>query len=465
MALNQALQALRLKVHSLYKIGFIRSTGVLVGGTAVAQLITVLVLPIAARLYTPADFSVLAVYAAIVGIASVVACLRLEIAIPIPEDDDDAANLLLLALYSCTAVSVVAALFIWIFSVQMIERLGQPGLQPFLWMLPIGIWVTSAYAAVQLWATRKKRFISIAKTRIAQALGGAVAQLSFGLFPILGPFGLILGQAISGAAGLFGLGSAARTQDHSVLQRANYLSMRRVLISYNRFPKYSTIEAFLNTAGHQLPVLIIAAYAIGPDAGYLLLAIRAMSIPMSLIGGAISQVYLASAAEELRVGRISEFTKKILEGLVKAGIGPLIFIGAVAPGVFPMVFGQDWQRAGDMVTWMTPWFIMQFLASPISMVLHVTSNQRVALILQAFGFLLRVGLVSAAVWLAHDYMIEAYVFSGAIFYLTYLIVASKFAGIGVRTVAIIGKRSFSVIFLWILTSAAALTIINFVRAN
>ena len=58
--------------------------GVLVGGTAFAQAIAVLALPLLTRLYTPDDFSVLAVYAALLGIISVVACLRLEIAIPMP---------------------------------------------------------------------------------------------------------------------------------------------------------------------------------------------------------------------------------------------------------------------------------------------------------------------------------------------------------------------------------------------
>ena len=100
----------------LPRASFARSVGVLAGGTAVAQGIGVLALPLITRLYTPEDFSVLAVFSSIVAIVSVAACLRLEIAIPLPETDEDAANLLALALIFCTVASLAACIAIWLFS-------------------------------------------------------------------------------------------------------------------------------------------------------------------------------------------------------------------------------------------------------------------------------------------------------------------------------------------------------------
>jgi O-antigen/teichoic acid export membrane protein len=49
------------------------------------QAITVLVSPILTRLYTPEDFGVFGVYASILGIVTVVASLRYEYALPLPE--------------------------------------------------------------------------------------------------------------------------------------------------------------------------------------------------------------------------------------------------------------------------------------------------------------------------------------------------------------------------------------------
>jgi len=77
-----------------------------------------------------------------------------------------------------------------------------------------------------------------------------------------------------------------------------------------------------------------------------------------------------------------------------------------------------------MVAWMTPWFILQFISSPVSMSLHVTNNQRAALQLQLFGFVLRVGGTWLATLIAADYIFEIYAATGFIFYAVYLLVVA-----------------------------------------
>lgn len=429
MLFRSQLQTLRVKLQTLGQISFVRAVGVLAGGTAVAQGIAVLALPIVTRLYTPVDFSVLAVYAATLSILGVVACLRLEIAIPLPESDAEAVNLLAVALCSSAAFSVLVALVVWVWPMQIVQLLDQPGLQPFLWMLPLGIWLASAYAAVQLWATRKKRFTVIAKTRMSQSLGGVAAKLGLGLWQGFGALGLLLGQLIASGAGVFGLCRDIWRNDSPALSHISWQGMRKALIDYQRFPKFSMLESFANNAAIQLPIIIIAANAIGPEAGYLMLATQAMAVPMSLIGGAVSQVYLSRAPDEFRAQNLGPFTAQVISGLAKTGVGPIIFIGMTAPVLFPLIFGGAWQRAGEMVAWMTPWFVMQFLSSPVSMTLHVTSNQLVALWLQISGLILRVGAVIFAVVYTDDYIFEVYAISGFIFYFGYILIIFYFAKI------------------------------------
>lgn len=456
MLVPHAVRTLRTKFQSLNRAGFVRSVGVLVGGTAFAQAITVLVLPFITRLYTPVDFSVLAVFASILSMISVTACLRLEIAIPMPESDEDAANLLALALCICSALAVLTGLVVWWFPTQIVSLANQPALRPFLWLLPIGVWLASAYAAVQFWATRKKRFGAIAKTRMTQAIGGAGTQVGLG-WASFAPFGLLLGQVISSGAGLFGLGRDALREDRAAFRGVSWAGMRRMLRRYDRFPKYSTFEAFANSIGIQLPVIIIAALAIGPEPGYLMLATRAMAAPMGLIGGAVSQVYMSRAPEELRAGRLASFTSKIIGGLAKSGVGPLIFSGIVSPVVFPLVFGEKWLRAGELVAWMTPWFVMQLLASPVSMTLHVTNNQRAALSLQLIGLVLRVGAVGIAGWWAPSHIVEVYAASGFLFYAVYLYVVMRLSGMKARDLVTVMSASVRTVLAWALAGIALIT--------
>ncbi|MGQ9623675.1 MAG: lipopolysaccharide biosynthesis protein, partial [Candidatus Caldatribacteriaceae bacterium] len=96
---------------------FGRSVLLLAGGTALGQAVTVLVSPILTRLYSPEDFGVFGVYASLLGIVAVIASLRYEYAIPLPEEDETAANILAL----CFGVLLGMTVFSWI----IIRGLGQ----------------------------------------------------------------------------------------------------------------------------------------------------------------------------------------------------------------------------------------------------------------------------------------------------------------------------------------------------
>jgi len=412
------------RLKTFWKGTFVRAVGVLAGGTAVAQAVAFLALPLITRLYTPHDFSILAVYAAILGIISVIACLRLEIAIPIPEDDRDATGLLVIAVASVFGISLLTVAVVGLFGSEVIKLLDQPGLGPYLWLLPVGIIFSGLYNAFQFWATRKKQFSAVAKTNMVQTSAGTATQIGMGLFSN-GPLGLLLGQIISGGAGAISLGKLALKGTKPLISPISLSDLKRLWRAYERFPKYSTIEALANSAAIQLPIIIIAAMAAGPEAGFLMLAIRVMQAPIALIGGAVGQVYLSHAPQEYRAGRLKPFTLRTFGGLTSAGVGPMMFIGVIAPQAFGLVFGSEWIRAGQLVAWITPWIIMQFLASSISMALHITNNQFWAMRLQVFGLALRAGMVWLAALLAPGVIAETYAIAGFLFYVVYLFIVGK----------------------------------------
>ena len=68
----------------LPKSRFARNVAVVSAGSAMGQGLLIVSAPLLTRLYTPADFGVLAVYVSIVSILVVVASLRYEMAINLP---------------------------------------------------------------------------------------------------------------------------------------------------------------------------------------------------------------------------------------------------------------------------------------------------------------------------------------------------------------------------------------------
>ncbi len=414
-----AVSKLHTRISALRESEFARSVGILMSGTVFAQALAVVTMPVLTRLYTPADFNLLAVLAGVIAIVGVVSCLRYDVAIAVPDDDAEAAALLLLSIGLSIAAGLLSAVPLLLAPAAVTQLLGQPTLRPWLWMLPTGITLYGSCIALQMWFVRAKRFTDVASSRIAQAVGVAAGQIGCGL-AALSPFGLLLGPVANPAIGAAILGRRFISASQATLSGLTFRSIMKAARAHHQYPRFSALEALCNVASQQLPIVIIAATATGAEGGYVSLAMYAMQAPMALIGTAISQVYMSRAPAEFRAGTLGAFTGGVIVQLIRIGVGPLIFLGIVSPFLFGYIFGPSWGRAGELVAWMTPWFVMQLVVVPVSLALAASGNQKRALGLQIFGFAVRVLSVGAAAFYADRFIAEIFAVSGFVFYATYL---------------------------------------------
>lgn len=427
-----------------------RAAATLASGAAVAHGITAASLPFVTRVFSPQDFSVLAVFSSMVAIVSVVACLRFEIAIPLPEDDRVATHLFLLAVIGTVLVTLGCGAAIGMASSGISELVGRPDIRPYLSLLPIAVLLSGFYAALQCWYIRQKRFASIAVSRIAQSSAAVGTQLGYAAVASANPAGLISGVLLNPGSGVLVLGWQLLSDKvfRNSIRNANSRALWATYRAHDRFPKYSTWEALANSAAIQIPLLMIAAMASGPESGYLLLAMTVVQAPMSLVGTAIGQVFLSGAAEKYRRNELAGFTVDVLGQLNRAGVGPLLALGIASPVIFPIAFGHEWARSGELVAWMTPWFALQFLASPVSMALHVGGHQRVAFGLQVFGLIVRVLSIQIASILQWKQLSEAYALSGMVVYGSSLFFVLRCVGADMKEFRLQILRSAGVIMGW-----------------
>jgi O-antigen/teichoic acid export membrane protein len=382
-----------------------------------------LALPLISRLFGPDDFKLLAVFIALISTVSVAACLRLEIAIPLAETDDDAANLLAMSLLSAATISAVLLALSGVAPVAFATALGTSEIAPYLWLVAIGIFLTASCTALQFWATRLRRFGIIARTRVVQAVTGVVTMLGLGWLG-LAPIGLLLGNMLTLGAGGVSLALQALRHDRGRLRAITPAAMLRTLTKYRRYPVFSTPEALANVAGMQVPVLMIAAFS-GAEAGQLFLAMQVMAAPLALIGASVGQVYASRASEELRNGTLHRFTLTMMKRLFLIGVVPITAAALLSPFLFTLVFGAEWQRAGVIVAWIAPWMLAQLVVSPVSMALHVVGAQRTGMLLQFLGFSIRAGFVIVATVAAPTLVVEVFAVSGVTFYVIYSVVVSR----------------------------------------
>lgn len=443
---------IRLRSH-----GFLGSVGIIVSGTGAAAVISALTLPILTRIYTPHDFSLLAVLTSITSIISVIACLRFDLAIPVPERDDEAANLLGLALVSLVCVVCLLSGLLLLAPASALEFANQSWLEHYLWLLPSGVALTALSSALQHWLVRKGDFVAIAQSRVLQAGAMAGAQGGGGLFNGM-QLGLLLGPIIGAGASCAALAYRIANVDKDLARKVSWVGIVSAFRSYNRFPKYSVLEALTNTSGIQLPILLIASLATAPEAGLLMLAMTVIQAPMGLLGMAVGQVFLSRAPHEFRAGKLSTFTATILGTLLRTGVGPLVLAGVLAPDLFAKVFGEEWRRAGVLMAWMTPWFMAQFLASPVSVALLAINKQREALYLQVFGAITRVAAVYFASIVAVQRVSEVYALSGFFFYSVYLLVVLVLVGVRPSDLWIETRKAAPILLVWTALSLLSLLV-------
>jgi O-antigen/teichoic acid export membrane protein len=394
---------------------FVRPVAILMTGASLAQLLNLLLLPVLTAIFTPAEFDVLAVFAGVSIITYRVASLGLDYALPVAETDEDAANLLVGALAGITAVTALVAVATAV-TLSLIPDQGKAAAYDiFLWLVPLSTLLIGATTAIEFWHTRLKRFALISRARLSQVVIGGAAQVSLGLAGA-GADGLLIGYLVISCSALLLFGSNFLTNDRHLLRGVSRTSVLATVRKYIIFPKFTATEILANSCSVYLPIVIISAALAGPEAGFLLLALRVTQGPAVMLAQAVSFVYYSRALQSRRDNRLGQDTAAVLRGLVGITAGPLAALAIVAPGLIALVLGEPWRPVGVYISLTIPLTFLFLLSSAILTTMHTHGRNAQVLYLTLFGLVMRVAAVAGAALFAAAWLVPAYAISGAAFY-------------------------------------------------
>lgn len=392
------MSALRSKIRELLPAGSIaRAITMLAGGTALGQVVVILAMPLTTWLYTPTDFGTLAVYSSIIGIVATVAGLRLELALPLPDDDDTAGDLLTIAFAAVVGVAILLSLSMRWWGLFIVKWTNTPSLQSYLWIVPLGVFCTGNYNNLMFWATRHKQFGAIGKTKIRQGTMLALTQIIMGLF-IKNPLGLLLGMVVGHSAGSLSLSHSALFELKSRLDIAFFRRVRSVLIRYKHFPLLIAPSSLLDATSQYLPALLLAVFFGQDVSGSYLLANRLISLPVALIGRAVAQVFLGEGAKRKRESLIGFRHLYIItvRKLFLLALPPVGMLVLMAPLAFEIIFPPRWRVAADYICLLSPMLLLGLVASPVSQTLNILEQQA----LHSLWIIARLFLVVGSLWLS-----------------------------------------------------------------
>ncbi len=356
-------------------------------GTTFAQAMGIVVAPLLTRLYSPEDFGTVAYFVSILGIFSVVANGRYELAIVLPENDEDSANLLTISIVSAAVISVVAVILVALFRVELANSLNAPQLQNLLWIFPISLLLTGVFQPLSYWCVRRNQFKRLSLRTVSQSLVAQTLQVGTGMTLHLGATGMIAGTLFGQMAAVgYLVWQIARDEGKKIFAMINVVNLKQTLRRYKRFPLFDSWSGLLNTVSTMLPTLLLGYFFQPAIVGYYSLGQRVLTMPMSILGGSVAQVFSTRAVEAKRNGDLADLTLKLFRKLMEIGLVPIVLITLIAPDLFTVIFGAKWVTAGHYIRWLAIWLFLVFISSPLSVLYSVLEKQREGLIVNVVMF-------------------------------------------------------------------------------
>ena len=370
-----------LKINAITKNNsFLKNIFVVASGSIVARLIVVLSSPIVTRLYSPENFGIFAAFISITSVLAVLTTLRYSIAIPIERDEKLVDNLLLLCLFITSSLSFLCLLVLFFSGEYITEKYLTKGLGIFIWIIPIIFFGQGFYETFNNWAIRGKKFNLITRTTISQSISSSLIKVGFGYLALI-PLGLFIGKIVETFSGIGSLLLSFLKEKPRFYKNYSWQKLKFVAVKYKKFPLIQTWSNLLLSLSSQLPILFIGALYGSNILGLFALAMSMISLPMTLIGNSISQVYYSEITSygTKNPQKIYDLTLSVMKNMLKISLFPVIIIAIFGPWIFSLIFGFEWYDSGIYARYYSVNIIFSLILIPISNIFNVCKKQEVQL--------------------------------------------------------------------------------------
>ena len=384
MKISEALAKRRKSLSSDSK-----SVLTLIGGTTIAQALNFIFSPITTRLFSPEVFGDLSVFTSITGIIGIIICLRYELAIVLPQDDDEGFSLLKLCLIFATIISILAGIIFLFAGNAIYVSFGAPNLVQYWYYVPISLFLTGIIQACNYWLTRTRQFVVLSWNKVIPVIVVNVVSIGLGLLGNRALGARLFAILLSNIANIAVLAKAVAPEFISK-KHATQSDYQQLIKKYKNFLIYDIWGALLNNLSWMIVPILMNAYYGSNAAGQYSIGMRVIQIPASLIGASITQVFLKNAVDEKYKKKLYPYTVNLAKKLFIITLPIALFFLFLGKEVFKVLFGQKWGLAGQYMQILSIWSIVWFISSPISSIYTIVQKQNISLITSTLNLVTRV---------------------------------------------------------------------------
>ncbi len=376
----------------LNKSETIKDSSILIGATLVSQIIPIALQPFLRRIYTPAEFGLLAIYFSIVSILCITASFNYQTTITLPKSEERANNLVLGAIRISLFFSV-AIFILFYFTDNFIIRIFHFPIELKDWILfiPLCVFLNSCHLIFTNWLIRKKAYKALGINKISRRAFEGAGQISARQF--WKGNGLLLGNII-GDIFNFLTYLVQFKKSGGKFVRSGETKIVDDLKSYIHFPKYSLLPNLLITIAGFLPIFIVNANYSKHLTGQYDLCTQMLGLPVALISMSISQVLLQNVSyaknHGLSIAKELMHIFRLLAILAVIFVPILFFFGEE---LFAFVFGKEWRLAGNITQKLCISYALMIIVTPLATTFISLERLKINAIWQVSHFLVLLSLV------------------------------------------------------------------------
>lgn len=330
------------KITSLTKHEFVRGSAALAAGDFSSKLLGFLGMLLLVRLYTPSQLGIWTALTSAASLTMIASTFKLEQALPIPEEEGEAAEVLIacLGLVALWGVVFVVLYFVITPAASRIEGFFAPVLA-FVVFSSVGI--QQVYV---MWAVRLGEFKRQATARVVQIAATLAAQIALGL-TAASATGLVVGDA-TGRVSSCGILMSIRWQRLiDTLRAARFSQVARRVREYIRFPIYTMPAAALQAAIVTSPPIVLTYFYGSATAGYWAVA-QYFAAGVAVANIALGPVFYNQSSRLVREDpqRLRRLFWRVFTVIVSFGTACVVVLLFAAPDLVAFLFGEKWRHAG-----------------------------------------------------------------------------------------------------------------------
>ncbi len=382
---------------------FTRNVATLITGSAVAQLIPLLVTPLLSRMYSPESFGDFGLFISIVSAISIIATARYEMAVMLPHKDEEAFHLVILAFIVSAAVGVITFLVVLVLrNAVNVNFQSHPMTGMWLYVLPVIVVLAGVFQTFSNWFNRKKNYRILAAGTMISSAGTNSTSLLFGIFK-MSSWGLFAANIIGQVVLNFYLFSKFAREWKNFFPKFSKTLMKELALRYKIFPTVNVLYSLVGMLQINGLIYLVSYFFSTEELGHLSFSMRLLQAPVSLVGAAFSQVFYQKASSLHREqASLQHLVKETILKATLIGLPVVIVLIFAGPYLFSVIFGEGWRESGVYVSILAPWFFFDFIRIPVSNIPMILEKQKSMFVFTFLGNIILLAAMIYAGTVAHN---------------------------------------------------------------